>query len=45
MGVWDKWGDITEEISIVDVKPQLVIGIKKTGHYKLIAELLPKLYE
>jgi effector-binding domain-containing protein len=34
-----------DEITIVDVKPQLVAGIKKTGSYKLIAELLPKLYE
>ena len=34
-----------DEITIVDVKPQLVAGIKKTGSYKIIAELLPKLYE
>ena len=34
-----------DEITIVDVKPQLVASIKKTGSYKLIAELLPKLYE
>lgn len=34
-----------DEISIVDVKPQLVAGITKVGHYKLIAELLPKIYE
>lgn len=34
-----------EDITVVDVKPELVIGIKKTGHYKLIAELLPKIYE
>lgn len=34
-----------DEITIVDVKPQLVAGITKVGHYKLIAELLPKLYE
>jgi effector-binding domain-containing protein len=38
-------GNIMDEISIVDVKPQLVAGIKKTGSYKIIAELLPKLYE
>ena len=34
-----------EEITIVEVKPQLVAGIKKTGQYKIIAELLPKIYE
>jgi len=34
-----------DEITIVDVNPQLVAGIKKTGQYKLIAELLPKVYE
>jgi effector-binding domain-containing protein len=34
-----------DEITIVDVQPQLVAGITKVGHYKLIAELLPKLYE
>jgi effector-binding domain-containing protein len=33
------------EITIVDVKPQLVAGMTKTGSYKIIAELLPKLYE
>ncbi len=34
-----------DEITVVDVKPQLVAGITKTGSYKLIAELLPKLYQ
>lgn len=34
-----------EDITVVDVEPELVAGIKKTGHYKLIAELLPKIYE
>jgi effector-binding domain-containing protein len=34
-----------DEITIVDVEPQLVAGITKTGSYKLIAELLPKIYE
>ena len=34
-----------EKITIVDVKPQLVAGITKVGQYKLIAELLPKVYE
>lgn len=43
--VGDNEGVIMDEIKIVDVKPQLVAGITKTGSYKLIAELLPKLYE
>ena len=34
-----------EEEIVVDVKPQLVAGIRKRGHYREIAELLPKLYE
>lgn len=34
-----------EEITVVDVKPQLVAGIRKKGYYREIAELLPKLYE
>ena len=34
-----------DEITIVDIQPQLVAGITKTGSYKLIAELLPKLYQ
>jgi effector-binding domain-containing protein len=34
-----------EDITVVDVKPQLVVGTKKVGHYRLIAELLPKIYE
>ena len=34
-----------EDISIVEVAAQQVIGIKKTGTYKLIPELLLKVYE
>lgn len=34
-----------KEITIVDLNPQLVIGIRKKGHYKEIAELLPRLYK
>lgn len=34
-----------EEVTVVDVKPQLVAGIRKKGHYREIAELLPRLYE
>jgi effector-binding domain-containing protein len=34
-----------DEITIVDVQPQLVVGITKVGHYRMIAELLPKIYE
>ena len=33
-----------EDVIVVDVKPQLVAGIKKRGYYREIAELLPKLY-
>lgn len=34
-----------EKVTVVEVKPQLVAGIRKRGHYREIAELLPKLYE
>ena len=34
-----------EEVTVVDVKPQLVAGIRKKGYYREIAELLAKLYE
>ena len=34
-----------EELTVVDVKPQLVAGIWKRRQYWEIAELLPKLYE
>lgn len=34
-----------EEITIIHVPPQQVIGIKKTGTYQLIPELLMKVYE
>jgi len=40
-----KEGGSMEEITIVDVKPQLVAGIRKRGHYREIAEMLPKLYK
>jgi effector-binding domain-containing protein len=33
------------EISVVEVQKQKVIGIRKRGKYELIAQLLPKLYE
>jgi effector-binding domain-containing protein len=33
------------EVNIVEVSPQLVVGMKKVGRYKLIAEILPKLCE
>ncbi len=36
---------IMGEVTVVDVKPQLVAGIRKRGHYREIAELLPRLYE
>jgi len=31
------------EVSIVELKPQLVLGLKRTGYYKEIAEMIPKL--
>jgi len=34
-----------EEVTVVEVKPQLVAGIRKRGHYREIAELLSRLYE
>ncbi len=34
-----------EDMSIVDVKPQLVLGMRAKGKYSLIAELLPRVYE
>jgi AraC family transcriptional regulator len=34
-----------EDISIVEVAPRQVVGIKKTGTYALIPELLMKVYE
>lgn len=34
-----------EEISLVDVPTQKVIGIRKKGKYELIAQLLPQIYE
>jgi effector-binding domain-containing protein len=33
------------EISIVDEKPQLVAGMRRKGHYKEIAKMLPSLFE
>ncbi|MEL4305472.1 GyrI-like domain-containing protein [Methanococcoides sp. LMO-2] len=32
------------DIDIVEVGPQLVIGMRKTGKYELIAEMLPDLF-
>jgi effector-binding domain-containing protein len=33
------------EISVVDEKPQLVAGMRRKGHYKEIAKMLPALFE
>jgi effector-binding domain-containing protein len=33
------------EISVVDEKPQLVAGMRRRGHYKEIAKMLPALFE
>jgi AraC family transcriptional regulator len=38
-------GYIMIEISVVDEKPQLVAGMRRTGHYKEIAVMLPALFE
>ena len=34
-----------DEVTVVDVKSLLVAGIRKRGHYRQIAELLPRLYQ
>ena len=34
-----------EDIALVEVAAQQVIGIRKTGTYRLIPELLMKIYE
>jgi len=34
-----------EKIEIINLEPQIVIGIRKKGYYREIAEMLPKLYE
>lgn len=34
-----------EEITLIDVPSQQVVGIQETGNYRLIPELLMKLYE
>ncbi|MCK9441826.1 MAG: GyrI-like domain-containing protein [Methanothrix sp.] len=33
------------EISVVDEKPQMVAGMRRRGHYKEIAKMLPALFE
>jgi effector-binding domain-containing protein len=33
------------EISVADEKPQLVAGMRRRGHYKEIAKMLPALFE
>jgi AraC family transcriptional regulator len=32
-----------DEITIIDVTAQTVLGIRRTGHYRMIAELLPEI--
>ena len=34
-----------EEITVVELKPQLVLGMRKRGHYEQIAIMLPKVCE
>jgi AraC family transcriptional regulator len=33
------------EISVVDEKPQLVAGMRRIGHYKEVAKMLPALFQ
>ena len=33
------------EITVIDEKPHLVAGMRRKGHYKEIAEMLPSLFE
>lgn len=33
------------EVTVVDVKPQLVLGMRKRGKYEQIGEMLPKVFE
>ncbi len=42
MGVWCY---TMNDISVVEVSAQQVLGMKKTGTYQLIPELLMKIYE
>ena len=32
-----------EEVSIVEAKPQIVLGMRKRGHYSEIGEMIPKI--
>lgn len=34
-----------EDITVVDVRPQTVIGMRKRGKYQMIAQLLPQLFQ
>lgn len=34
-----------KKIEIINLEPQLVIGVRKKGYYREIGEILPKLYE
>jgi effector-binding domain-containing protein len=33
------------EISIVELKPQMVLGMRKKGKYEIIAQLIPQVYQ
>ena len=37
--------DSMTEITVVDEKPQLVAGMRRKGHYREIAEMLPSLFQ
>ena len=34
-----------EEITIVEIQPQMVLGMRKRGKYEQIATMLPKVYQ
>ncbi|MCJ7444772.1 MAG: hypothetical protein MUO26_09630 [Methanotrichaceae archaeon] len=34
-----------DDISVIEEKPKLVVGIRKRGYYKEIAIILPQLFE
>ena len=33
------------EVEIVEVKPQLVVGLRRKGHYKDMAQMIPELFK
>ena len=33
------------DISVIQEKPKMVVGIRKSGHYREMAVMLPQLFE